>query len=513
MTVKARKTNGFLNLKNPFDQLSLEEKRALVARLLSQRAMTLEAFPLSYAQERLWFMDQLQPGTATYNIPMALRFPGALDVKAMAWSFNEIVRRHETLRTTFGTQNDRPVQIIAPELTLQLPVVDLQECPASEREAAAERLAMEEARRGFDLRRGPLIRVSLLRMGPHDHVLLLTMHHIVGDAWSLGILFRELTVLYEAACRGAGSPLAPLRIQYADFAVWQRKWLTEARLAKQVEYWRQRLLGAPPELALPTDRPRPEVRSYAGMTLPFRCPRQVADKLGLVAREAGGTVFMVLLTAFKVLLHRYSGQADLVVGTPMANRNRAEIEGLIGFFVNMVVLRTDLSGNPSFRQALQRVKEVTLGAYDHADVPFERLVEELRPDRSVARNPIFQVAFALQNTPAFAAKSAAAAAQPDNRPREAETAAGGIGTAKFDLLLSMGEAADGLIGAFEYSTDLFDLPTIRQMQHHFAAILAAVAQDQDVRVLDITLRPDGECGAPERERSSLHDAAESFSFQ
>lgn len=516
MTLKSRKTNGALNIRNPFDHLSLEEKRALVARLLRKRAKALDAFPLSYAQERLWFLDQLQPGTATYNIPMALRFPGPLDVQALAWSFNEIVRRHEILRTTFATQNGEAVQIIASDLALPLPVNDLEDRPAEEREAIAERLAREEARRGFDLGHGPLIRVSLLRFGPQDHMLLLTMHHIIGDGWSFGILFRELTTLYQAACRGDRSPLPPLRIQYADFAVWQRKWLTEARLAKQVEYWRQKLTGAPAELGLPTDRPRPAEQSHAGMTLSFQCSRQMTDRLVQIGREAGGTLFMALLAAFKVLLHRYTGQADLVVGTPMANRNSAEIEGLIGFFVNMVVLRTDLSGNPSFRQVLRRVKEVTLGAYDHADVPFERLVEELQPDRSAGRSPIFQVVFALQNVPVFPVGAAAAppaAAGADGEPRQGEPVAGGMGIAKFDLLLSMGETPAGLVGAFEYSTDLFDLPTIRQMQRHFAEILAAVTRDQDVRVLDIPLQAGGGQGSQGPVRCDHHDESECFSFQ
>jgi hypothetical protein len=504
------------SVESPLNLFSLDQKRALAARLLRQRAMVVDAFPLSYAQERLWFLDQLQPGTATYNIPMALRFSGPLNVDALAWSFNEVVRRHEILRTTFVTQNGEPVQIAAPELTLQIPVTDLQRFhDAEERETKAGRLATAEARRGFDLGRGPLLRVSVLRLAAHDHMLLLTMHHIVGDGWSFGILFQELKTLYEAACQGNRSPLPPLTVQYADFAVWQRKWLTEARLAKEMAYWRQRLAGAPMELALPHDHPRPAVQSHAGMTLSFQCSRELTDRLVQIGRDAGGTLFMVLLAAFKVLLYRCSGQADLVVGTPMANRNRAEIEGLIGFFVNMLVLRTDLSGDPSFRDVLRRVKDATLGAYDHANLPFERLVEELQPNRSLSLNPIFQVVFALQNLPVSRVKtdtSPAAAPASDTRRHNMDSVVAGIGTAKFDLLLAFGEMEDGLVGTLEYSIDLFELATIRQMQRHYSQVLAAIAQDQDTLVLSISLEKDNWNGAHAPIQRDQRDEAEHFNF-
>jgi hypothetical protein len=500
------------SLEHRLELLSLEQKRAMAVRLLRQRAMAVDAFPLSYAQERLWFLDQLQPGTATYNIQAALRFPGPLNIEALTGSFNEIVRRHEILRTTFGTRDGEPVQIVAPELTLALPVTDLQHCrSAEEREAQARRLTMEEARWGFDLGCGPLLRVRVLRLGTYDHVLLLTMHHIIGDGWSFGILFQELTTLYEAACRGNRSPLPPLKVQYGDFAVWQRKWLTDARLATELEYWRQRLAGAPMELALPTDHPRPAVQSHAGMTLAFRCPRELTDRLVRIGRQAGGSLFMVVLAAFKVLLYRYTGQADLVIGTPMANRNRAELEALIGFFVNMLVLRTDLSGEPSFREVLRRVKDVTLGAYDHADTPFERLVEELQPDRSLGRNPIFQVAFALQNVP-LGPVSTAAAPQSDSPSHDADPVVAGIGPAKFDLLLAMGETEGGLVGTFEYSTDLFEPATIGQMQRQFCAILQAIAEDQDVRVLDIPLRTNTTNASRQAVRRNHEDETNHFRF-
>jgi hypothetical protein len=503
-------------------QLSAEEKRDLLARLLRERVKAVDAappsnavdaFPLSYAQERLWFLDQLQPGGSNYNIPVALRFQSPLHVRALEWSLNEIVRRHEILRTTFATQDGGPVQVVAPELALRLAVHDLQDYPAEGREAEAHRLAMEEARGGFELGRGPLIRVKLLRLGAQDHILLLTMHHIISDGWSFGILLKELKALYEAACRGNPSPLAPLPIQYADYAVWQRKWLTETRLKEEIEYWRGRLAGVPEVLALPTDRPRPAVQSSAGAAHAFRCPPDVSEGLVRIARAAGGTLFMVLLAAFKVLLYRYTGQSDLVVGTPMANRTRTELEGLIGFFINMLVLRTDLSGNPSFRDVLRRVKEVTLSAYDHAEVPFERIVEELQPDRSVSSNPIFQVAFALQNAPTFPAGAANKEEPSQGRAERAdEPPSAGIGTSKFDLVLAMGETPDGLAGAFEYSTDLFDPATIRQMQHHFTTILEVIAQDQETPVLDIPLPTNSRSGSRPSARASQADDAECFQF-
>jgi hypothetical protein len=499
-------------LKDRLDHLPLEEKEASALRSPT-RDMATDAFPLSYAQERLWFLDQLQPGTATYNIPVELRLPGPLNVAALTWSFNEIVRRHEILRTTFAMQNGKPVQIVVGELKAALAVIDLQGHPTDEREAIAKRLAREEAQRGFDLERGPLLRISLLRLGARDHVLLLTMHHIIGDGWSFEILFQELGILYEAACRGKSSPLAPLPVQYADFAVWQRKRSTETHLAKELEYWRRRLAGAPTELALPTDHVRPAMQSHAGMTLAFQCSKELANALARISRAAGGSLFMVLLAAFKVLLLRYTGQADLVVGTPMANRNRAEIEGLIGFFVNMMVLRTDLSGNPTFRELLRRVKDVTLGAYDHADVPFERVVEELQPNRTLSRNPIFQVVFALQNTsvrPSRTAASPATTAPSGTRPANTNPALAGNGTAKFDLVLAMGQTESGLVGTIEYSTDLFELKTIQLMQRHFVDILQAIADDQEIRVLDIPLRTRPENSSRNSIRCSHGDESEHF---
>jgi amino acid adenylation domain-containing protein len=440
------------------------------------------ALPLSYAQERLWFLEQFQVGSPVYNVPAAIRLPGLLNVRALVWSFNEIVRRHDVLRTRFASRDGQPEQIVAPELSLELPVDDLQQHPAADREAKAQRLADEEARRVFDLSRGPLIRTRLLRLAPQDYILLLTVHHIVADGWSLGILFHELSVLYQAACQGKPSPLPPLVIQYSDFAQWQRKWLTGERLAAEVRYWRERLAGVPAVLALPTDRPRPAAQSYAGASYIFQYSRAVTERLAQISRESGSTLFMALLAAFKILLHRYTGQTDLVVGTPIANRNRTELEGLIGFFVNTVALRTDLSGDPSFREVLRRVKEVTLGAYEHQDLPFEKLVEELQPARKLEHHPLFQVLFALQNTPTL---PEALGASDDASHADAREI--GTGTAKFDLSIFFREAADGLVGGIEYSTELFDEPTIERMSRHLETLLAEIVANPEQRLSAFSL--------------------------
>lgn len=498
------------DIRNRIDQLSPEERRALLADLLRQRIQKVDAFPLSFAQEHLWFLDQLQPGAANYNIPVALRFPGPLNIPAMEWSLNEIVRRHEVLRTTFATRNSEPMQIVASSLKLRLDVEDLQN--SDDVEATAQQVALEEARTGFDLGRGPLIRTRLLRLGTHDHLLLLTLHHIIADGWSFKVLLDELKTLYESACMGRPSPLQPLTIQYADFAVWQRKRLTDTRLKAEMDYWRKRLSGAPVLLAADADRPRSTVPGLAGTTQELRYSRKITERLTDISRQAHGTLFMVLLAAFKVLLYRYTGQSDLVVGTPVANRNRTELESLIGFFVNMLVLRTDLSGNPTFREAVQRVQEVTIDSYDHADIPFGRIVEELQPDRSVSNNPIFQVAFALQNVPMGPDGGANGKADGRRDAPPADPLSSGIGGAKFDLVLAMGETSDGLAGTFEYNTDLFDPATVQQMSNHFTTILEAVTKDPDVPVLNIPLSINGHNGSRPDTRMNHKDHAEDFQF-
>ncbi|HYO98763.1 MAG TPA: amino acid adenylation domain-containing protein, partial [Pyrinomonadaceae bacterium] len=351
--------------------------------------------PLSFAQQRLWFLDQFEPGNSFYNVPSAVRLTGALDVAALEHSLNEVVRRHEILRTTFESTQGQPRQVIAPVLKLSLAQENLRHLNDSERRAEVRRLAVEEAERPFDLASAPLVRARLLQVADDEHVLLFTMHHIVSDGWSVGVLLGEVAALYEAYGRDARAPLAELPIQYADFAAWQRRWLDGEQLDAQLGYWREQLRDAPALLELPTDRPRPPVQTYRGATARFTLAKDLSSGLQRLSRREGTTLFMTLLAAFQSLLQRYSGAEDVLVGTPIAGRNRAEIEGLIGFFVNTLVLRTTFDGDPSFVELLARVREVCLGAYAHQDVPFEKLVEELQPERELSHSPLFQVMFSL----------------------------------------------------------------------------------------------------------------------
>jgi amino acid adenylation domain-containing protein len=455
-------------------------------------------FPLSFAQQRLWFLDRLQPNTSLYNISTALRIKAPLD-DALERSLNEMVRRHETLRTTFAVENGEPVQVIAPARAFKLRVIDLRNLPALDCEYKAQRLAAEEAQQPFDLERGPLFRSTLLQLDEADHVLLLTMHHIISDGWSLGVLTRELSSLYTAYSAGQPSPLAELPVQYGDFAQWQRRWLQGGRLKTLLAYWGKQLVGAPTVLDLPTDRPRPAVQSFRGAAQGFTVPSSVAARLKAVSQQEGATLFMTLLAAFNVLLHRYTGQADMVVGTPIANRNLTQIEGLIGFFVNTLVLRLNLSGNPTFRELLGRVREMTLGAYAHQDLPFEKLVEEFQPERSLSHNPLFQVMFTLDtfsvsDKPAAPDQTVADAAQPQ------PDAAGSItpvvhGTSKFDLSLWLTDAGETMMGGLEYSTDLFDVQTVTNMIGHLQTLLEGIAANPSQRISDLPLLTE-----PERRR-------------
>ncbi|MBR8841096.1 MAG: amino acid adenylation domain-containing protein, partial [Stigonema ocellatum SAG 48.90 = DSM 106950] len=334
-----------------------------------------EQIPLSWAQQRLWFLNQLEGSTATYNIPAAVRIAGNLDLKTLQQALSEIVRRHEILRTSFQTVNGTPIQVIHPEATMNINVVDLQQLSVTERETVLHQQVELEAITPFDLEIVPLIRCSVLHICATEYVLLLTMHHIVSDGWSIGVFISELSALYQAACNGVPSPLPELPIQYADFAVWQRQWLSGVVLDTQLNYWRTQLYGAPLLLQLPTDRPRPVVQTYQGATQSLTLNTDLAQKLQSLSRESGTTLFMTLLAAFSTLLYRYSGQSDILVGTPIANRNRSEVENLIGFFVNTLVLRTSFSDNPTFESLLSQVRETTLKAYEHQDVPFEQVVE------------------------------------------------------------------------------------------------------------------------------------------
>jgi hypothetical protein len=435
-------------------------------------------FPVSFAQQRLLFLDQLEPGSPFYNIPLAISIKGNLDVTALEQTFAEIVRRHEALRTTFSTDESEPVQLVAKSLTLEMPVVDLTSLPESLRESEAARLAKEEAEQPFNLNKGPLVRARLVAIGPEDHVLLFTIHHIVSDGWSMGVLFRELGAIYEAFAEGKPSPLPELPIQYADYALWQREWLPGEILQGQVAYWKTKLANAPPTLELPTDRPRPAIQQFHGAKQVRHLPQSLTERLKQISLEERVTLFMTLLAAFKVLLWRYTYQDEIVIGSPIANRTRAETEGLIGFFVNTLVLRTNLSGDPSFRGLLKRVKEVALGAYNHQDVPFEKLVEDLRPDRDPSRNPLFQVSFALQN----ATRTKLELSGLTLLPLEVHS-----GTTKFDLSLSILEGADGLKATWEYDVDLFDSTRISRMVDHFQVLLEGIVADPSCRLSELPL--------------------------
>ena len=420
---------------------------------------------LSFAQERLWFLNQFEPESPFYNTATVLRIDGVLDVTALSCAFQEIVERHEVLRMIVSDAGGAPIPIFQSGVAPALEQIDLTKLAPIEREAEARRLAAQEAQRPFHLAKGPLIRYKLLKLSEQQHVLLVTMHHIVSDGWSMGVLAQEMTELYEAFRQGRPVDLAPLRIQYADFALWQRTWLSEDVLARQLNYWKGRLSGAPPLVALPADRSRPPRQSYRGGTVRFTIDEQVAGGLYRLSRQEGATLYMTLLAGFSTLLCRYADQLDLVIGSPIANRTRSEIEPLIGFFVNTLALRIDLSGDPDFLELLARVRAGALEAYDNQDLPFERLVEEMRPERDESRNPLFQVMFTLQNAAAplqFAPGLAATPIQPDQP------------SALFDLSLDIWETKGSLTGVFEYSSDLFDRETVERMAESYKLLLRSI---------------------------------------
>ena len=428
-----------------------------------------QEIPLSFAQQRLWFLDQLEPGNAVYNIPNGMRLAGVLDVSALEQSLQEIVNRHEALRTTVATVDGKPVQVIGATLKLTLAVVDLSDTAAAEREAQARRFAEEEGRRSFDLSRGPLFRACLLRLAYDNQILLLTLHHIVADGWSMEVLYRELSALYEAFSTGKPSPLAPLPIQYGDFAVWQKQWLQGETLASQLDYWRQQLAEVP-LLQFPTDRPRPALQSYRGERLSIALSEQLTDQLKVLSRKQNATMYMTLLAAFQTLIHRYTGEDDIVVGSPIANRNRHELETLIGFFINTLVVRCDLSGNPSFTQLLPRVREVALGAYAHQDLPFEKLVEELQPERDLSRTPFFQVFFNMLQFDTGVLHLAGLEITP--------FATGGA-ESKFDLTMYVIEEGPTIRLTVDYNADLFESKTIGAILSYYNTLLHGIVKNPD----------------------------------
>ena len=480
-------------IRSKIADLSPEERSQLENRLLQQRSKsvakteiprraTLTPCPTSFAQGRLWFLDQFEPGSSVYNIPLVLKLEGVLDVEALEAALNVLVERHEALRTRFGVDEGDPVQLVAAALKVPLPVDDLGGVEEEEQEAELQKRVQSEADMPFDLAQGPLLRARLLRLGERNHVLVLTLHHIISDGWSMGVLIRELSALYRACGEGAPSPLPALPVQYADYAIWQRDWLQGAVLDKQLSYWREQLKDLP-VLDLPTDRPRPAMQSFRGALIGFDLPESLTKGLEALSQRAGVTLFMTLLAAFQLLLQRHSGQDDIVVGSPIAGRNKVEVEGLIGLFVNTLVLRTDLSGDPTFMELLGRVREVALGAYAHQDLPFDKLVEELQPERDLSRNPLFQVMFILQNAPP---------AELDLPGIKPSVQSAQRVTAKFDLTLAMIKKSDGLRGMLEYNSDLLDAATAESLADHFQTLLKGFLADPDQPVGELPMLSEAE---------------------
>ncbi len=434
-----------------------------------------DVYPLSFAQARLWFLDQLETGNPAYNIAFALRLKGLLNLAVLESSINEIVQRHEALRTTFAFVNGQPIQVIAP-VSLSLALVDCQEIPPSKRESEVKRLTTQEIQQPFDLTQGSLLRAKLLCLSQQEHILLLTMHHIVADGWSAEVFLQEMAGIYTALLTGKRSPLPKLPIQYKDFAHWQRTWLQGEVLTTQLTYWQKQLAGAT-TLQLPTDYPRPAVQTYRGAQQSLELPTSLTEALKALSRQQGVTLFMLLLAAFQTFLYRYTAQDDISVGSPIANRNRDETKGLIGFFVNTLVLRSYLGGNPSFAELLGRVRQVALGAYAHQDLPFEYLVEALQPERDVSFTPLFQVSFTLKNAPQIPEMPGL-----ELSPLRVESLA-----AQFDLSLSIEITEPGLIASFEYNTDLFEAATITRMLGHFQNLLEGIVANPEQRLGELPL--------------------------
>jgi amino acid adenylation domain-containing protein len=429
--------------------------------------------PLSFAQQRLWFLHQLEPDNPVYNIPIAVRLTGTLDVPALERALNEIVRRHEVLRTNYSSINGRPVQVIRQLAQLELPLTKLDLLDEAGRWAEVERTAKMEASRPFDLSEGLPVRGHLLRLGETEHVLLFTIHHIASDAWSMGIVVHEFAALYEAFHAGEASPLEELAVQYADYAVWQREWLHGEVLEAQLRYWREQLAGSAPVLELPTDRPRPPVQTYRGAKEPFAVSSSLFRELGELSRKEDATLFMTLLAAFQSVLHYHTRQEDINLGSNIAGRNRLATESLIGFFINLLVMRTNLAGDPAFRELLARVRETAIGAYTHPDIPFDKLVEELQPPRDPTRTPLVQVVFDFVSHPT---------PLPQLSGLTLRALPLGEHFGKFDLVLNIEMREQGLEGALQYNTDLFDAATVTRLLKHFDIVLRKVVENRNIRL-------------------------------
>src|SRR5438876_11233816 len=469
---------------------SLSGKRLeLLASLLAEEGLGQEpsqaiprrkvpgVFPLSPGQQRLWFLDRLENGIH-YNDHFNLRFTGLVNIPVLERAISQILRRHEAMRAVFSEVDGAPFQSIAPAQPLTLPRVDLRKIPASGRMAEATRLAVEEARVPFDLSQGPLWRFRLLLLAEEDHLLLITAHHIAIDGWSRGVFLRELGALYRAFAAGEPAPLEELPIQYADYAAWQAVWMQCETIAGQLDYWKKQLAGARGFLELPADRPRPTLQTFRGARHPLSLSPAGTVSLKALCQQEGVTLFIALLAVVQALLKRYTGQEDILVGTPVANRTRKELEDMIGYFLNTLVLRGDLSGDPTFRELLRRAKETVLGALGHQDLPLEKLIDALQPERNQSYTPLFQVLFVLQNTPIPDLQLPVLVVHPfeiDNR------------TAKFELTLSLAETSDGLTGWIEYGMDLFDADRIERLAGHFQTIIEDVTANPDTRLSQVSL--------------------------
>ncbi|MEB3150561.1 MAG: condensation domain-containing protein [Sphaerospermopsis sp.] len=454
-------------------QLPSAQKREILAQILEKQAIKLPYFPLSFAQQRLWFVEQIQPGNSSYNILLAIRLTGELNLTYLEKSFQEIITRHEILRTSFIAVKGEPQQVIYPHLPLKLAISHIQKLPAAAQEQEITNLVFQEAKQPFDLTQIPLFRVKILQLNSQEFVLVLTMHHIITDAWSIEILVAELITIYQGYFHQRPVNLPELPIQYADFAVWQRKYLTGKVLEKHLNYWQEKLGNNLPELKLPTDYPRPKIPTHQGAKKTLLISQDFSEKIKSISLHFGSTLFMTLLAAFEILLHYYSEQEDIVIGIDVANRNRAETERLIGFFVNQLVLRISIDKNLTFQELLQQVKSVTLDAYSHQDLPFDLLVNTLNPKRSLNISPFFQVKIVLESIHSTSFDFPELIINPLPKPS--------IQT-QLDLILRIKETAQELTINFEYSTDLFNESTITGMMNNWRKVLHQVVAKPDMKL-------------------------------
>ncbi|MDY6900225.1 MAG: condensation domain-containing protein, partial [Cyanobacteriota bacterium] len=434
--------------------------------------------PLSFSQQQMWFLNQFEPGNPAYNRPTNISLTGTINVAVLEKSLNEIIRRHEILRTSFEEINGKPFQKINPNTTLSLPIVELSHLNSENKEIEVQKIAIEQAQQKFDLSQAPLLKAKLVRLHEQEHILLLTMHHIAFDGWSMGVLLKDLAAIYEAFLTGKTSSLPELPIQYADFAIWQKQQQQTQKLESQLKFWKKQLGGKLPVLELPTDRPRAAVQTFRGAKHSLLLSKELSESLKATSFKENVTIFMTLLAAFQILLYRYTGKEDIIVGTPIAGRNIIETEKLIGLFINTLVLRTQLDSKQTFTELLAQVREVALGAYAHQDVPFEKLVEELHPERNLSHNPLFQVLFQLRNLPEETIEVQGL----KFNSYHLET-----GLAMLDLSLEIEEKAEGLLCIFKYNTDLFDAATIERIATNFETLLKGIVDNPQQPIFQLPI--------------------------